>query len=39
MRRSLLLTGIVTAALVGLAWAGVATALDVGQKAPEFTVN
>jgi hypothetical protein len=39
MRRSLLLRGIVTAALVSLAWVGVASALDVGDKAPEFTVN
>ena len=39
MRRSLLLRGIVTAALVSLAWTGVASALNVGDKAPEFTVN
>jgi peroxiredoxin Q/BCP len=39
MRTSLLLRGIVTAALVGLAWVGVASALEVGQKAPEFTLN
>ena len=39
MRRSLLLRSIVAAALVSLAWAGVASALDVGQKAPEFTLN
>lgn len=39
MRRSLLLHGIVTAVLVGLAWAGVASALDVGDKAPEFALN
>jgi hypothetical protein len=39
MRRSLLLRGIVTAALVSLAWAGAASALDVGGKAPEFTLT
>ena len=39
MRRSLLLHGIVTAVLVGLAWTGVASALDVGDKAPEFALN
>ena len=39
MRKSLLLRGIVTAVLVSLAWAGVASALDVGAKAPEFTLN
>ena len=39
MRRPVLLRGIVTAALVSLAWAGVASALDVGAKAPEFTLN
>jgi hypothetical protein len=39
MRRSVLSNGIVTAALVCLAWAGVASALEVGQKAPEFTLN
>jgi peroxiredoxin Q/BCP len=39
MRTSLLLRSIVTAALVGLAWVGVASALEVGQKAPEFTLN
>jgi thioredoxin-dependent peroxiredoxin len=38
MRKSLLLRSIVTAALVGLAWVGVASALDVGDKAPEFTL-
>ena len=36
MRTSLLLRSIVTAALVGLAWVGVASALDVGDKAPNF---
>ena len=39
MRTSLLLRGIVTAALVSLAWAGVASALAVGDKAPEFTLT
>jgi len=39
MRKSLLLRSLVIAALVSLAWAGVASALDVGQKAPEFTLN
>jgi hypothetical protein len=39
MRRSSLLKGVVTAALIGLAWAGVASALDVGEKAPEFALN
>jgi len=39
MRRSLLLRSIVTAALVSLAWAGVASALNVGDKAPEFTLT
>jgi cytochrome oxidase Cu insertion factor (SCO1/SenC/PrrC family) len=36
MRTSLLLRSIVTAALVSLAWVGVASALDVGDKAPNF---
>ena len=39
MRKSLLLRGIVTAALIGLAWTGVASALDVGDKAPEFALT
>ena len=39
MRTSLLLRGIVTAALVSLAWVGVASALDAGDKAPEFALN
>jgi redoxin len=39
MRRSLLLRSIVAAALVSLAWAGMASALDVGDKAPEFAIN
>ena len=39
MRKSLLLRSIVTAVLVSLAWVGVASALDVGDKAPEFTLN
>ena len=39
MRKSLLLRSLVAAALVSLAWAGVASALDVGDKAPEFTLT
>jgi hypothetical protein len=39
MRTSLLLRGIVAAALVTMAWAGVASALDVGDKAPNFELN
>jgi hypothetical protein len=39
MRKSLLLRSLVTAVLVSLAWAGGVSALDVGEKAPEFTVN
>ena len=38
MRTSLLLRGIVAAVLVSLAWVGVASALDVGEKAPDFTL-
>ena len=39
MRISLLRRSIVTAVLVSLAWVGVASALDVGDKAPEFALN
>lgn len=39
MRRSLLLRGIVAAALIGLVWAGAASALEVGDKAPDFTLT
>ena len=39
MRTSLLLRGIAAAALVTVAWVGVASALDVGDKAPEFALN
>jgi peroxiredoxin len=39
MRTSLVLRGIVTAVLVSLAWVGVASALDVGEKAPDFALN
>jgi hypothetical protein len=39
MRTSLLLRSIVTALLVSLAGVGVASALDVGDKAPEFALN
>ena len=39
MRTSLLLRGIVAAALVTMVWAGEASALDVGDKAPNFELN
>ena len=39
MRTSLLLRGIAAAALVTVAWVGMASALDVGDKAPEFALN
>ena len=39
MRRSLLLRSFVAAALISVALAGVASALEVGQKAPDFTLN
>ena len=39
MRTSLLLRGIVTAALASLALVGAASALEVGQKAPDFALN
>ena len=39
MRISSLLRGIVLAVLLSLTWAGLATALEVGQKAPDFTLN
>ena len=39
MRTSLLLRSIVAAALVSVALVGVASALEVGQKAPDFTLN
>jgi peroxiredoxin Q/BCP len=39
MRISLLLRSIVLAALLSLTLAGVATALEVGQKAPDFSLN
>ncbi len=39
MRTSLLLRGIVAAALTSLALVGAASALDVGQKAPDFALN
>jgi hypothetical protein len=39
MRTPLLLRGIVTAALASLVLVGAATALEVGQKAPEFALN
>ncbi len=39
MRTPLLLRGIVTAALASLALVGAASALEVGQKAPEFSLN
>jgi hypothetical protein len=39
MRTSLLLRGIVTAALTTLVLVGAASALEVGQKAPDFALN
>ena len=39
MRTSLLLRSIVAAALVTVACVGVASALEVGQKAPDFALN
>ncbi len=39
MRISPLLRSIVLAVLLSLTWAGLATALEVGQKAPDFTLN
>ena len=39
MRISQLFRGIVLAALLSPTLAGVATALEVGQKAPDFTLN
>ena len=39
MRISLLLRGLVAALLVSLAWTGVASALAVGDKAPNFELN
>jgi hypothetical protein len=38
MRTSLLLRGVVAAALVSVALVGGASALEVGQKAPDFTL-
>jgi thioredoxin-dependent peroxiredoxin len=39
MRRPLLLRSFVAAALIGVALVGVASALEVGQKAPDFTLT
>jgi thioredoxin-dependent peroxiredoxin len=39
MRTPWLLRSIVTAALVGVALVGTASALEVGQKAPDFALN
>jgi len=39
MRTSLLLRSIVAAALTSLALVGAASALEVGQKAPDFALN
>jgi peroxiredoxin len=39
MRKSLLLRSLVTAALVVVAGVGVASAIAVGDKAPEFTLT
>lgn len=33
-----MLFGVLIAAMVGLQWVGTARALDVGQKAPDFTL-
>jgi hypothetical protein len=38
MRTSLLLRSLVAAAVVGVTLVGAASALEVGQKAPEFTL-
>lgn len=38
MRRHSLTAGLVAAAMASLALVGVASALEVGQKAPEFTL-
>ena len=39
MRTSLLLRSVATAALLSVALVGVASALEVGQKAPDFALN
>jgi peroxiredoxin Q/BCP len=39
MRTSLLLRSIVAAALISVALVGAASALEVGQKAPDFTLT
>jgi thioredoxin-dependent peroxiredoxin len=39
MHRPLLLRSFVAAALISVALVGVASALEVGQKAPDFTLN
>ena len=39
MRTHLLLRGLVAATLVSLALVGAASALEVGQKAPDFALN
>ena len=39
MHTSLVLRGIVTAALASLVLVGAASALEVGQKAPDFALN
>jgi hypothetical protein len=39
MRTSLLLRSIVAAALISVALVGAASALEVGQKAPDFALN
>lgn len=39
MRTSLMIRSLVAAALVSLALAGAASALEVGQKAPDFALN
>ncbi len=39
MRTSLLLRSLVAAALISVALVGAASALEVGQKAPDFALN
>jgi len=39
MRRSLLLRSLLGAVMVSISLGGPASALDVGQKAPDFTLN
>jgi cytochrome oxidase Cu insertion factor (SCO1/SenC/PrrC family) len=39
MRTSLLLRSVATAALLSVALVGIASAIEVGQKAPDFALN